>query len=358
MQYSKNTCVGVVIVLVATFIIPPVVDCAAPIAQHISIAASPNKELVIKLRGYDSDGDVLKATLSPGNTNAGKVYQLSQVYSDYGYEPKTGDVIKSSSEVTGSSNRVVFSPASNTAKPGNAPWREFTYVVNDGTSDSNVGIVKVVGSDKVLIGSSFSDDAESWTVSQNGAGGVGSYHDTSSRGLLNRYIYSKEDEIHVDANGDDSKLWYFNAPNKFLGNFIHAYGGRLEFTLGSQSGDFSKANLNKGGALPFVILDCATCDQGSGVRLVKYLGSDLTFDGKTKKYSIPLTPTSGGWLKDPKNTLFSWTTPSDCEMVELLAGLSNVRILGDFTRWHESVSLDEVTWKHGPGIPISCYGKY
>ena len=128
--------------------------------------------------------------------------------------------------------------------------------------------------------------------------------------------------------------------------------------MGSQSGDFSKANLNKGGALPFVILDCATCDQGSGVRLVKYLGSDLTFDGKTKKYSIPLTPTSGGWLKDPKNTLFSWTTPSDCEMVELLAGLSNVRILGDFTRWHESVSLDEVTWKHGPGIPISCYGKY
>ena len=78
MQYSKNTCVGVVIVLVATFIIPPVVDCAAPIAQHISIAASPNKELVIKLRGYDSDGDVLKATLSPGNTNAGKVYQLRQ----------------------------------------------------------------------------------------------------------------------------------------------------------------------------------------------------------------------------------------------------------------------------------------
>ena len=46
-------------------------------------------------------------------------------------------------------------------------------------------------------------------------------------GLLNRYIYSKEDEIHVDANGDDSKLWYFNAPKKFLGNFIHAYGESL-----------------------------------------------------------------------------------------------------------------------------------
>ena len=47
-----------------------------------------------------------------------------------------------------------------------------------------------------------------------------------------------------------------------------------------------------------------------------------------------------------------------CEMVELLAGLSGVKILGDFTKWHESVSLDEVSWKHGPGIPISCYGTY
>jgi hypothetical protein len=106
-------------------------------------------------------------------------------------------------------------------------------------------------------------------------------------------------------------------------------------------------------------LDCATCDQVNGVRLVKFLNdADVDFDGKTKQFSIPLTPSTGGWMKDPKNTLFKWIKPTDCEMIEVLAGLSNMRILGDFTRWHESVSLDEVSWKHGSGIPISCYGHY
>ena len=352
------TSIPLLLVFIANYVLS-IVDAAAPIAQHQTFHASPNSELVIKLRGYDADGDELTATIAPGDIKAGKLYQLSQVYSDYGYEPKLGDEMSSSSVVTGSNNRIVFTPNRDSPQPRNAPWRQFTYTVNDGTTTSNVGIVKIVGSDKILVGSSFFDGAEGWAISQNGAGGVGIYHDGSSRGLLNHYIYSKEDEIHVDAAGDDSKLWYFNSPSKFLGNFIHAYGGSLDFTLGSQSGDFSKDNLNKGGNLPFIILDCATCDQGNGVRLAKFLSdSDVDFDGKTKQFSIPLTPSTGGWMKDPKNTLFDWVKPSDCEMIEVLAGLSNLRILGDFTRWHESVSLDEVSWKHGSGIPIKCYGKY
>ena len=65
------------------FIYLSVVYATAPIAQHQIFHAGPNSELVIKLRGYDADGDVLTATISPGDTNAGKLYQLSQVYSDY-----------------------------------------------------------------------------------------------------------------------------------------------------------------------------------------------------------------------------------------------------------------------------------
>ena len=136
---------------------------------------------MIKLRGYDADGDELTATIAPGDIKAGKLYQLSQVYSDYGYEPKLGDEMSSSSVVTGSNNRIVFTPNRDSPQPRNAPWRQFTYTVNDGTTTSNVEIVKIVGSDKILVGSSFFDGAEGWTISQNGAGGVGIYHDGSSR---------------------------------------------------------------------------------------------------------------------------------------------------------------------------------
>ena len=53
------------------FIYLSVVYATAPIAQHQIFHAGPNSELVIKLRGYDADGDVLTATISPGDTNAG-----------------------------------------------------------------------------------------------------------------------------------------------------------------------------------------------------------------------------------------------------------------------------------------------
>jgi len=69
------------------------------------------------LRGYDADGDELKAVVQPGDLTAGKLSQLSQIYSDYGYEPKTGDAITTSVGVTGSSNRIVFTPTTDTPKP-------------------------------------------------------------------------------------------------------------------------------------------------------------------------------------------------------------------------------------------------
>ena len=40
---------------------------------------------------------------------SGSLYQLSQVYSSYGYEPKSGKLIdKNGTIVTGSNNRIVY----------------------------------------------------------------------------------------------------------------------------------------------------------------------------------------------------------------------------------------------------------
>ena len=36
----------------------------------------------------------------------------------------------------------------------------------------------------------------------------------------------------------------------------------------------------------------------------------------------------------------TWAPPTQCEMLQVLSHLSAVSILGDHTKWHESVSLD------------------
>jgi hypothetical protein len=143
-----------------------------------------------------------------------------------------------------------------------------------------------------------------------------------------------------------------------------AFGGSLTFTMSSQAGDFSTNNLNSN--VPFVILECATCDSGMGIRLVRMFGAnaaDISFDGKEKVFTVPMTTSATNkmngvvWLKDSKSTLIKYTETNDCELIEVLNGLSSLKILGDFTKWHESVSLDDVKLVagHPVTIPLACY---
>jgi hypothetical protein len=94
------------------------------------------------------------------------------------------------------------------------------------------------------VGSGFLLDAEGWRIEGNKAATVAASYEPYSRGsLLNHYVLGTEDKVNVQATGlPDQSLWYFVAPQKFLGNQGIAYGGSLQFTLASFSGDF--ANLN------------------------------------------------------------------------------------------------------------------
>jgi hypothetical protein len=328
-------------------------QAAAPIAPHLVLVAETNKELLISLPGYDSDGDELTATISQ-LPDSGTLNQLSQVFSDHGYEPKRGTAVQANSVVTGSKNRIVFTPPQNLLAP-TGKWTHFTYTVNDGSTTSNTGIVTLVSGDKATVGSTFTTGLEGWTTVSNGNGGVGSTYEQSSRGSLSYYMYSTDDEINVDkTTGDDLMQWYFKAPAKFLGKQQINYGGKLEFHMAASSGDFSTKNMNS--QLDLVYLECATCNQGNGITLVRRLDSTLTFDGKPKTFSLTLDEKpQSGWLKDPKNTLLTWNSPSQCEFIEVLNALSGIRILGDFTRWYESVDIDNIHLVAGRKIPISCY---
>lgn len=96
-------------------------------------------------------------------------------------------------------------------------------------------------------------------------------------------------------------------------------------------------------------LECAACDGpvGKGITLAFPL-SALTAvtattspSGDATVYMLPLLE-NAGWLKDSQNSLKAWTVPSQCDLILVLSRLSNFRILGDWTRWYESVGLDDV----------------
>jgi hypothetical protein len=273
------------------------------------------------------------------------------VYNDYGYEPKRGGAVTVNSKVYGSQFRIIYVPPVNKNAPV-GKWADFTYTVNDGSSTSKQGIVTLVSSDKWIVGSKFDNDVEGWTIVGNGVGGAGVTFEASSRGPLNHYIWSKESEINVDDKGSDKDQWQFVAPSKFLGNKVISYGGELSFWMSSASGDFSSA-ANRNGGENLVELVCDSCASQTGVRLVRRLSAGTPFTGAPTLMSIPLSESA--WLKDTKNSLIPFAPPTQCELVEVLEGLTSIRILGDFTKWYESVSIDSVNIKHGSGVPIACY---
>ncbi len=320
-----------------------------------------NGEVVIALTGYDVDGDALLARITTLPAR-GTLHQLSQVYSDYGYEPKVGASVGAAlTLVSGSRNRVVYRVPANENAPAGA-WAQFTYTVHDGTSSSEPGIVWVVPPHGRLVWSDFATGLDGWRVSSNGgaaaqqeAGGL--RWESYSRGLLNRYVLATDAEVHVAAgeSGGDLTRFYFEAPSKFLGNQVGAYGGSLHLTLGSSAGDFSAATRNPDAKV--VVLECDTCDSGRGIRLARFAAQGgVPADGSDARISFALAPRE--WRKDPKSAIREWTAPSACELVEVLSGLTRVAVLGDLTRWYESVALDDFGLVRGSGVPIECADLY
>lgn len=335
------------------------------IAPMTSIVASKNSEVLFALPGYDPAGSKLTAYITSIPT-VGSLYQISQIFSDYGYQPQRGVLITSASvaspvAITGSKNRLLYVPPPNVNEPV-GKWDWFNYTVSNKVSLSAPGIVWLVPPAKNVVVSDFAVDLDGWSVTNNGgrasqlpAGGLS--YEPYSRGVLNHYVLATEAEINTNKrSGADDTLWYFVAPPKFHGMHNIAYGGSLNYATSSAAGDFSPANLNAQAAM--VILECASCASGSGIRLAKYADATITpLDGQARTVSIPLVESV--WLKDPKNTLLPWTVPTQCEMVEVLGGITSLRLLGDQTVWYESLAIDRVSYSIGTTpVPLACASIY
>jgi len=229
----------------------------------------------------------------------------------------------------------------------NGEWSRFSYTVSDSVTNSEPGQVVLVSPEKKVIASDFSFDSDSWLVAGNRVANTPVQYEASSRGSLNHYIYATDDTLNMQDDNDENK-WFFQAPAKYLGWQGIVYKGFLEFTMSSFSGDFSAGNLNSD--LNLIELHCSKCNTNKGVTLVFPLSatSQGAFTGVTTKFSVGMEE-GKGWLLDSKNTLVAWAPPTRCEFIEVISGLSSLKILGDFTKWYESISVDNVNWRMEAG---------
>lgn len=322
-------------------------DNAVPLTFHDIVVVEPSGDAVIRLKGYDLDGDKLKYFITSPPAS-GKLNQLSHVFSNYGHNPKAGTNINSvtDTQVTGSKNRVHYKRSAPDAAT-NQLWGSFNYKVTDAKTSSYDGTITLVPPSGAIVGSNFLLSNENWNIVGNKALSSSATFEPYSRGKLNHYVIGTDDKISVmKEGGEDSALWYFEAPSSFLGNKGVSYGGHLSFMLAAFSGDFKSLNDNAS----LIQLDCADCigPVGKGITLVYPLSKALaeasvSFQTGAMEvpFSVELLETSG-WLKDSQNTLVDWMPPSQCDIIQVLSRLSSVRILGDLTRWHESVALDDV----------------
>lgn len=267
------------------------------------------------------------------------MYQVSHLYDKHGYDPKAGKAISTVPiEVLGKKSKIVYKPS---GRAKNGEWGRFQFNVRDKETTSLDGTVVIVPPSKVVVASDFTFGDEGWKIVNNGKAGTDAIHDPTSRGLMNHYIYGREQSLNIQPDGSDGDFWYFELPSKFYGWQGIAYGGRLEFDLSSFSGNYSTEKLQVGDKLNLVEIECKQCSLSHGERFGFPLKATKGFHGNTSSFSIPLTENSG-WLKDPKNTLKDWVIPTKCEFIQMLSGISSIRILGDFTTWYETVSIDNV----------------
>jgi len=336
----------------------PVLYSSNPVARHVACAVPAGAPTVCTLAAFEANNMSVHVLIT-ALPASGQVFETSQNFRTYGTDPKYAPVPIQEHElpfrVSDALFRVVYVPPSDVFPP-EGRWGAVTYAVQEPTSGSmsQPGQVAFASPAQHVAASTFISGSDSWLVSGNIHSTVPAWQ-AFGWGLLNRYIYSTDEVQYVDfeTNSDRSK-WYFEAPpGKFyLPELATVYGGTLRFTIASTYGDFSHLN----NPLDFITLDCASCNSGRGLRIVRFADNGLEWDGSERVIEVPLS-VGHFWQRDPLSSALPFTAATECEIAAVLAGLTRVRILGDFTKAGEGVALDDVSMGSSfeqPVYPLAC----
>ena len=281
--------------------------------------------------------------------------------------------------VSAASNSLMFAAPKHVGEPHGA-YGSFTYAATDGELLSAPGIVWLVPPHKRLAHSDFWSGSEGWRIVENGAvqrglPGGGVAHEAYADGLLDRYITGTDADTSGVLGGGhaDPTQWYFQAPAPFLGRHTIAFGGHITFSVSVPEGllttdNFREVTHGEVAATPLVLLSCATCTANSGITLGYFLAPAASEEQEVENsllhlaegptsFRVPLRPSA--WFQRPKSSLLEWHPVTECDFVEVLSGITELRILGDLTLGRESVSIDDVAIVAGEGqVSLACAHKY
>eukprot|EP00397_Hematodinium_sp_SG-2012_P037010 GEMP01040033.1.p1 GENE.GEMP01040033.1~~GEMP01040033.1.p1 ORF type:complete len:393 (+),score=63.61 GEMP01040033.1:54-1181(+) len=328
-----------------------------PVARHVSFPILADTPGISTLSGHEDSNLVLEYYIMTLPT-VGKLYETSQNYRSYQTDPKNApsplELHMLPFLVTDPLHRMVYAPPSNIFPPAHR-WASFKYKVREPSSDvwSEYGICVINNPNNYVASSSFVSDHDGWTI-QGNLDIRTPTHQPYGWGTLNRYISCQDDVQYIDfETGTEKSKWYFVAPEAFSGeDMVAAYGGTLRFTTKSTFGDFDYLN----DPLDWVVLECETCNNGDGIRIVRTTDGSLSWDGSEQTVSI-VVALGHMWMRDPLNRAKQFTEATACEIVATLYGLSRIKILGDWTQAGEGVALDNVHIETNlvqPQVPVEC----
>ncbi|EPR70946.1 PKD domain-containing protein [Cyclobacterium qasimii] len=167
---------------------------------------------------------------------------------------------------------------------------------------------------EVEVASGFGDDADGWTIVGDASGGSNIDAAYSPFAGLDDsgYIYA-EDKV-------TGGVWYFNAPNKYLGDKVGFYGGALTFWLIQDSNMRNQFNSKD------VII------RGNGKEMVYY--HDVYPSKSWTSFTVPIDVV-GGWVDTAGEAL------TKEEMEEILAEVTSIWIRGEFETGADTGGLDQ-----------------
>lgn len=349
-----------------------------PVALHVACPVHSNTPTVCTLGGAE-DGDGELEFYIETLPTAGILYETSQNFRMDGVDPKhLPDPIGPHMlpfHVTDPLNRVVYVPPANMwANEGH--WASFTFFTKAMISPGDGMPLELTRSMAAMgvmtnplggiAGSSFdiTGDNDGWSTSGNladvGGTGGGLKHQAFSWGNLSHYVLGVDEVQYLDfATGLDRTRWYFEASKAAFNKpeMVAAYGGQIRFKIRSLYGNFSVLNR----PLDWVTLECASCDSGRGLRIVRFVdGSDwagsnfLSWDGGERLVELTISPMER-WMKDPLNAALNFSFASECEIASTLMNVSRFAILGDWTRSGEGIAVDDVSVSAAPPAAQPAY---